>query len=35
MDNMEKYNQLRRPPESALRTITGGRLKGKSDIFLS
>lgn len=33
--NMEKlgyYNQLRRPPESALRKIEAGRLKGKSDI---
>ena len=29
---MEKYNKLRRPPTTALRTIVGGRLKGKTDI---
>jgi len=29
---MEKYNKLRRPPTSALKAITGGRLKGKTDI---
>lgn len=26
------YNKLRRPPTTALKTIAGGRLKGKSDI---
>jgi hypothetical protein len=31
-DNMRIYDQLRRPPEGALRTIKGGRLAGKSDI---
>ena len=29
---MENYNKLRRPPKTALRTIKGGRLSGKSDI---
>ena len=30
--NMQYWSLLKRPPESALRKITGGRLKGKSDI---
>lgn len=32
MDNMRIYNALRCPPDSALRPIQAGRLKGKSDI---
>ncbi len=30
--NMEIWNKLKRPPESALKRIQAGRLKGKSDI---
>jgi hypothetical protein len=30
--NMEIYDTVRRPPPSALKTITDGRMKGKSDI---
>ena len=32
MDNLEIYNNLRTPPADALRTISFGALKGKSDI---
>lgn len=32
MENMELYNTWRKAPEDALRTITAGNLKGKSDI---
>lgn len=32
MDNFEIYNKGRTVPKEALRTITAGRLKGKSDI---
>ena len=32
MDNLELYNKLRTPPKDALRAITAGRLKGKTDI---
>ena len=32
MDNMEKYNLLRHPPETALKKITGGRLSGFTDV---
>lgn len=32
MGNMEIWNKVRRPPETALKSITAGRLKGKSDI---
>lgn len=32
MDNMRIYNALRSAPDSALRPIQAGRLKGKSDI---
>jgi uncharacterized short protein YbdD (DUF466 family) len=31
-DNKKLWNSLKRPPPTALRAITGGRLKGKSDI---
>jgi hypothetical protein len=31
-DNMAIWNEVSRPPESALKKITGGRLSGKSDI---
>ena len=31
-DKMDIYNQLRQPPPEALKQITGGRLKGMSDI---
>ena len=31
-DNMSIYNAVRQPPPEALRPITAGRLKGKSDI---
>lgn len=32
MDNLELYNQFRDPPDEALKTITGGRLNGMTDI---
>jgi len=32
MDNLSIYNQVRAVPDEALKAITGGRLKGKSDI---
>lgn len=32
MENMELYNAWRQAPQDALRTITAGNLKGKSDI---
>lgn len=32
MENMELYNKFRKCPDTALRQITAGRLKGKSDI---
>lgn len=32
MENMDIWNKVRRPPETALKQITAGRLKGKSDI---
>lgn len=32
MDNLYIYNQARQVPEEAKKTITGGRLKGKTDI---
>lgn len=32
MENMEIWNKVKRPPETALKSITAGRLKGKSDI---
>lgn len=32
MDNMQIYESYREPPASALRSITAGRLKGKTDI---
>lgn len=32
MDNMQIYNAVRECPQNALRAITAGRLKGKSDI---
>jgi hypothetical protein len=32
MSNMEIYNKVRECPQNALRPITAGRLKGKSDI---
>lgn len=32
MENMEFYNAWRQAPQDALRTITAGNLKGKSDI---
>jgi hypothetical protein len=32
MDNMQFYNQLRRPPPKSLKPITSGRLSGKTDI---
>ncbi|MCX7772948.1 MAG: hypothetical protein N2376_07545, partial [Clostridia bacterium] len=32
MDNLHIYNQVRKPPETALKKITGGRLNGKTDI---
>lgn len=32
MDNKQLWNQVKRPPESALKTIGGGRLKGMTDI---
>lgn len=32
MDNMDIYNNLRKPPESACKPIAAGRLKGKTDI---
>jgi hypothetical protein len=31
-DNMRIWNEVARPPESALKKITGGRLNGKTDI---
>ena len=31
-DNLRIYNNVKQPPETALRTIQAGRLKGKSDI---
>jgi hypothetical protein len=31
-DNMKIWNAVKRPPESALKSITGGRLKGMTDI---
>lgn len=31
-DNLKYWNSLNRPPRSALKEITAGRLKGKSDI---
>ena len=32
MDNLLVYNAVRKPPEEALKPISGGRLKGKTDI---
>ena len=32
MDNMEIYNKLKEVPDKAKKTITGGRLKGMTDI---
>lgn len=32
MENMELWNRLKRPPEDALKKITGGRLKNMTDI---
>lgn len=32
MDAIEIYNKLSRPPETALKKITGGKLSGKTDI---
>ena len=32
MDNMKYWEALRKPPPEALKTITGGRLSGKTDI---
>lgn len=32
MDNLEIYNKYRNPPKDAIKPITAGRLKGKSDI---
>lgn len=32
MDNLYIYEQVRKTPENALKTIQGGKLKGKSDI---
>jgi hypothetical protein len=32
MENMENYNKLRTPPGEVLKKITGGRLKGMTDI---
>jgi hypothetical protein len=32
MENMEKWNALAKPPQDALKEITGGRLAGKTDI---
>jgi len=32
MDNMKIWDAVKRPPSQALKTIQGGRLKGKSDI---
>ena len=32
MDNMQIYNAVRKCPDNALRKISAGRLKGKSDI---
>ena len=32
MENLNIYNSVRKPPKEALRTIGGGRLKGKTDI---
>ena len=32
MDNMNIWNKLSRPPKEALKTISGGRLKGMTDI---
>lgn len=32
MDNKQLWNQVKRPPETALKTIGGGRLKGMTDI---
>lgn len=32
MDNLENWNKLRTPPEWAVKPITGGRLRGKTDI---
>jgi hypothetical protein len=32
MNNLEYWNKLKRPPSSALKKISGGRLSGKSDI---
>ena len=32
MDNMEIYNKLARPPKDTLKTISGGRLTGMTDI---
>lgn len=32
MDNLELYNSVRSVPENAKKTITGGRLNGKTDI---
>jgi len=32
MDNLELYNKVREVPQNAQKTITGGRLNGKTDI---
>lgn len=32
MDNMKLWNAVKRPPESALKPISAGRLRGKTDI---
>lgn len=32
MDNLEIYNKVRAVPDEAIKVITGGKLKGKSDI---
>ena len=32
MDNLEIWNRVKRPPESALKPILAGRLRGKTDI---
>lgn len=32
MNNMEMWDNLKRPPSSALKTITGGRLRGFTDV---
>jgi hypothetical protein len=32
MDNLENWNKLKTPPQWAIKTISGGRLSGKSDI---